>query len=355
MRYLKKYNEELHLNPLQIGKKKWNMPGGLSFYTDKNFLKWSFDKKLAKEQVVEFLQENLKKYFPKIHSKMKPTNLPFDLERQGFNQVPGYYHGEVDKDTLVISYQLTKKDILGQYADPFPEDIIHLDFPGFTDNSIILVKNYLILELDFSKTNVKINIFWFQTIQNNYFKYLPFRSTELVKVEKDGEMYGIYLYQPQDILVGDKVFDQDDLNWTKIKEKIIQNYQEKTTKKRNEKEEYKKRRQKREPIFQELQDTLFDLTLALSDILYGDVEIEKSEILNYNTIMTLEAKIPKNNPEILYELGKEIKQLDLNLKSMSFNSGNLSEIVEMEFSLDTGKYGHNGEFHLYFHWTKEWQ
>ena len=76
MKYIKKFNEDLHLNPFQMGKTKWEMPKGLSMYTKDER---SYNRSEFKIEWGNFMNKNLEKYFPGIHSEMKIVDYPFHL------------------------------------------------------------------------------------------------------------------------------------------------------------------------------------------------------------------------------------------------------------------------------------
>lgn len=349
MRYLKKYNEELHLNPLQIGKKKWNMPGGLSLYSHK--------KRISSSEFEEFMtqSETLKKYFPLYGNRLEiidPYEIPFDLDRQD----------QISYRDIGLEYIWFKvsnhKGFLGKVnpstgttqANPRPD--------GTFLGSDFEVTNYLIVECDTYDFNnngkdnsAKLSIRWFQTFKCKQLNVLPYDHI-LKPKEKSNIKYRNYLYSAVDISIGDEVFDQDDLDWNQIKEDVLQEEEKKSKKKETEAEAHERTRKGREPFFQELQDTLFDLTLNISDLLFGEVEIERANIINYSDILSLHSNSIKNNDvDLLFELSKELKQLDVNLKNMDFHQGKLSDYVTLDFSLETGKYSHNGDLDIYFHWS----
>jgi hypothetical protein len=326
MRYLKRYNEELHLNPLQFGKKKWIMPGGLTLYTNSKYI--------SSDEFEKFITnpETLKHYFPNTWDKMKKINkyqIPFKLD---------------DENDKVIWFEVDSNEL----------DIYGNMSPNIGDDIEMVTKNYLIIELT---SRNEINLCWFQTFQCNLLNILPY-DHKLKPKEKANIKYRLYQYPIQDISIGDNVFKQNDLDWNEIIQDVRGEQEKKNNSKKKIDENHERRIKLRKPFFKDLQDTLFDLTLALSDLLNGAVNIEKDDIINTNDILsfhTEEGAFDGDNIDFLYEISKELKQLKVNIENMDFYDGKLRDYVRISFSLESGRYGHDGDLSIYFYWLDKWK
>lgn len=346
MSKLNKYSDfinEIHLNPLQIGKRKWNMPGGLSLYSKGDGINHVEFEKFINDV------ETLRKYFPKYFNHLTL------IDNMLLNDFKSNYHNSQNFVWFKVTELLGKID--SEQANPFPTG----EFLGYH----MEVNNYLVIEC----YNSKLTINWIQTFLCDAFGD---RLENTIGLPNDRFRHGIgnmliYLHPEVDISVGDKVFDQSDLDWESIKDFVVRKIGDKSDKKSVERMKLERRRKLREPFFEELQDTLFDLTLSLSDLLDGDVKVERDDILNYNDIFSLCSsgedifKLKDDDhleikTTIIYEISKELKQIDINIKNMDFGDGKLSDYVTWDFTLETGKYkGGDLDLSIYFYWQDRWK
>lgn len=309
MKYLKKYNEELHLNPLQFGKAKVDLIGGTTIYVTRNARLTEDNKKDILTDLLKAINRDLGGgwIFEKYDDNLPPDwknkdKLIFTKGKNTIqiimsNMIGGL--GDLTQFDYIYLYKLNLQDLLSQ---PIMEKMASRKKVIPKLESYVDIKNYL------EENHLFIN--------SKYKDYL---------LVDNNSSSGCYIFNKK---FRDFPAINLDIKYLKV---LVKKYQEEIIEQEEEKNKRTKNIEYIKSIYPKLIEEIKDVTSDIKDFTSFSEEIYTEDPFDnlYKPIMQLNLhweKLKKdvvlkaddiNDWDYLIELGKHIKQIDARVRYLS--------------------------------------